>query len=84
MKRHGVYPGVDGDRAHVPAVEQTGGLLLVETIRATSLGRAVSAEMAGWREPITFAGALALTLALDANRAVRAGGCSTTSRMGCR
>ena len=70
MKRNGLYPRVHVDRAEVPAVGQAGGLLLVETIRATGLDRALSAELAGWRKPFAVHDPgkilcdLALTLAL--------------------
>ena len=70
MKHTGLYPRVHVDRAPVPAVGQAGGLLLVETIRATGLDRALSAELAGWRKPLAVHDPgkiitdLALTLAL--------------------
>ncbi|NLA29275.1 MAG: IS1380 family transposase, partial [Propionibacterium sp.] len=35
----------------MPAVGQTGGLLLVETVRATGLDRVSSAQPARWRKP---------------------------------
>lgn len=35
----------------MPAVGQTGGLLLVETVRATGLDRVLSAQLARWRKP---------------------------------
>lgn len=70
MKNTGSYPRVHIDRASVPAVGQAGGLLLVETIRATGLDRALSAQLAGWRKPFAVHDPgkilcdLALTLAL--------------------
>ncbi len=35
----------------VPAVGQAGGLLLVETLRATGLDRVLSAQLGWWRKP---------------------------------
>ncbi len=54
MKHIGSYPRVHVDRAPVPAAGQAGGLLLVETVRATGLDRALSAELAGWRKPLAM------------------------------
>ncbi|SDB80410.1 Transposase DDE domain group 1 [Raineyella antarctica] len=70
MKHTGSYPRVHVDRAHVPAAGQAGGLLLVETVRATGLDRALSVELEGWRKPTAVHDPgkilcdLALTLAL--------------------
>lgn len=50
MQHNGLYPRVHVDRAQVPAVGQAGGLLLVETVRATGLDRVLSA-LARWRKP---------------------------------
>lgn len=52
MKHNGLYPRVHVDRAQVPAVGQAGGLLLVETLRATGLDRVLSARLARWRKPL--------------------------------
>lgn len=52
MKHNGLYPRVHVDRAQVPAVGQAGGLLLVETLRATGLDRVLSAQLARWRNPL--------------------------------
>ena len=51
MQHNGLYPRVHVDRAEVPAVGQAGGLLLIETVRATGLDRSLSAQLAGWRKP---------------------------------
>ena len=51
MKHNGLYPRVHVDRAEVPAVGQAGGLLLVETVRATGLDRELSAQLGRWRKP---------------------------------
>ena len=51
MQHNGLYPRVHVDRAQVPAVGQAGGLLLVETVRATGLDRVLSAQLARWRKP---------------------------------
>ncbi|MGL5249106.1 MAG: IS1380 family transposase [Brooklawnia sp.] len=70
MQHNGLYPRVHVDRAQVPAVGQAGGLLLVETVRATGLDRVLSTELAGWRKPFAVHDPgkiicdLALTLAL--------------------
>lgn len=70
MKNTGSYPRVHIDRASVSAVGQAGGLLLVETVRATGLDRALSAELSAWRKPLAVHDPgkilcdLALTLAL--------------------
>ena len=70
MKHTGLYPRVHVDRAPVPAVGQAGGLLLVETIRATGLDRALSEALSRWRKPLAIHDPgkiitdLALTLAL--------------------
>lgn len=70
MKHNGSYPRVHIDRTSVAAVGQAGGLLLVETVRATGLDRALSAELAAWRRPFAVHDPgkiitdLALTLAL--------------------
>ena len=70
MQHNGLYPRVHVDRAQVPAVGQAGGLLLVETVRATGLDRVLSAQLARWRKPFAVHDPgkiicdLALTLAL--------------------
>ena len=50
-KRSGLYPHVHADAAGAGVVSQAGGVLLLETVRASGLDTALSAGMAGWRKP---------------------------------
>ncbi len=50
-KSSGLYPSVQVDAAAVGVVSQAGGLALVETVRASGLGRALSEALAPWRKP---------------------------------
>jgi hypothetical protein len=47
----GLIPCVRVDRAGSGVVSQSGGVLLVDTIRAVGLGRVLSAALAPWRTP---------------------------------
>jgi hypothetical protein len=50
-KRSGLYPSVHVDGAGSGVVSQAGGVLLLETVRASGLGTALTAGLAGWRKP---------------------------------
>ncbi|MFG2307028.1 IS1380 family transposase [Actinacidiphila glaucinigra] len=50
-KRIGSYPRVRVEGGGQGVVSQAGGVLLVETIRKTSLDQAISAALAPWRKP---------------------------------
>ena len=47
----GFYPRVKVDTAASGAVGEAGGVLLIETIAVTGLGRGLSATLARWRKP---------------------------------
>lgn len=51
MKRRRLYPRVRVDARGASAVSQAGGMLLVETIRATGLDEGLSGALAPWRKP---------------------------------
>ncbi|VEI02960.1 Uncharacterised protein [Acidipropionibacterium jensenii] len=53
MKATGSYPRVHVDAAPVAAAGQAGGVLLVETIRASGLDRELSRALARWATPLT-------------------------------
>ncbi len=48
----GFYPRVKVDAAGTGVVSHAGAVLLVETIRALGLDRALSAALAPWRRPL--------------------------------
>jgi hypothetical protein len=48
----GFYPRIQVDTASSRAVGRAGGVLLTETITATSLGPAMAAALPGWRTPL--------------------------------
>ena len=48
----GLYPGLHVDTYGSGAVGQAGGVLLVETIRASGLDRMLSAALRPWRKPL--------------------------------
>ncbi|MDX2565304.1 IS1380 family transposase [Streptomyces sp. TX20-6-3] len=50
-KRIGSYPRVRIEGGGRAVVSQAGGVLLVETVRKSSLGTAISAALAPWRRP---------------------------------
>jgi hypothetical protein len=54
VKTTGVYPRVRVDPAGRGIVSQAGGVLLVETIRAAELDRALSAGLGRWRKPLAI------------------------------
>ncbi len=49
-ERSEFYPRLKVDAASRSAVSQAGALLLLETVRATGLHRALSAALASWRK----------------------------------
>ena len=51
MRRTGLYPHICVQGDGCGAVSQTGGVLLVETVRKTGLDTAISAALARWRKP---------------------------------
>ena len=51
MKRNGSYPRVRVEGGGRGVVSQSGGVLLVETVRKTGLGQAMSYALAPWRRP---------------------------------
>src|SRR3954451_13627333 len=51
MKRSGFYPPVRVDAAGSGVVSQSGGVLLLETIRRVGLDRALSTVLAPWGGP---------------------------------
>jgi hypothetical protein len=51
MKATGSYPRIQVDTAGPGVVSHAGGALLVETVRASGLDRALSAGLARWRKP---------------------------------
>jgi hypothetical protein len=51
MKRSGLYPSVHVDGAGSGVVSQAGGVLLLETVRASGLDTALTAGLARWRKP---------------------------------
>jgi hypothetical protein len=51
MKRIGSYPRVRVEGGGRGVVSQSGGVLLVETVRKTGLDQAISAALAPWRRP---------------------------------
>ncbi len=51
-KATGFYPRVHVDAAGSGVVSQAGGVLLVETVRASGLDRLLSAALASWRRPL--------------------------------
>jgi len=53
VKATGSYPRVHVDAAPVAAAGQAGGVLLVETIRASGLDRELSRALARWATPLT-------------------------------
>jgi hypothetical protein len=48
----GLYPRLRVDTAGAAAVGHAGGVLLVETIRTSGIGRSISAVLAPWRKPL--------------------------------
>lgn len=70
VKNAGSYLRVHIDWANVSSVGQAGGLRLVETIRATGLERALSAQLSGWHKPIAVhnLGTIICGLARDVGR----------------
>ncbi len=52
MKAIGFYPRLSVDAGGSGVVSQAGGMLLVETVRAAGLDRALSAGLAPWRKPL--------------------------------
>jgi len=52
VKRIGLYPRVHADTNGAGVVSQAGGVVLVETIRAAGLDRALSVALAPWRRPM--------------------------------
>jgi hypothetical protein len=50
-KRSGLYPHVHVDGAGSGVVSQAGGVLLLGTVRASSLDVALTAGLARWRKP---------------------------------
>jgi len=52
VKSTGLYPRVRVDTSATAAVGQAGGVLLIRTVIATGLDRALSAGLAGWRKPL--------------------------------
>jgi hypothetical protein len=51
MKATGSYPRVQVDTAGPGVVSHAGAALLIETVRASGLDRALSAGLARWRKP---------------------------------
>jgi hypothetical protein len=51
MQRSGIYPRLRVDAAGSGVVSQAGGVVLVETVRATGLDRLLSAALVPWRKP---------------------------------
>ena len=54
MKRIGLYPHVCADTNGAGVVSQAGGVVLVETVRAAGLDRALSMALARWRKPMAI------------------------------
>jgi hypothetical protein len=54
VKRIGLYPRVQVDTFGMGVVSQSGGLGLVEMVRASGLDRALSAALARWRKPMAI------------------------------
>lgn len=54
VKNIGLYPGVRVDTAGTGVVSQSGGVALVEAIRVSGLGSALSAALAPWRKPMAI------------------------------
>ena len=50
-KRSGFYPRLGVDEAGARLVSQAGGVVLVDTVRATGLDRLLSAALTPWRKP---------------------------------
>jgi len=51
-KRSGFYPSTGVDAAGRSTVSQAGAVVLLETVRAVGLDRALSAALAPWRRPL--------------------------------
>jgi len=51
-KPTGLYPRLQVDTADSAAVGQAGGVVLIETIRASRIGRGLSTALAPWRKPL--------------------------------
>jgi hypothetical protein len=79
VKRIGLYPPVQADTFGAGVVSQSGGVTLVETVRAAGLDRALSVALARWCKPMAIHDPgkvitdLAIALALG-------GDCLATSR----
>jgi hypothetical protein len=54
VKRIGLYPPVQADTFGAGVVSQSGGVTLVETVRAAGLDRALSVALARWRKPMAI------------------------------
>jgi hypothetical protein len=54
VKRIGLYPRVRADTNGAGVVSQAGGVVLVETVRAAGLDRALSMALARWRKPMAI------------------------------
>lgn len=50
-KRIGSYPRVRVEGGGRAVVSQAGAVLLIETVRKSALGQAISAALAPWRSP---------------------------------
>jgi hypothetical protein len=66
----GFYPRVNVDAAGSGVVSQAGGLMLVETVRASGIDRALSAALAPWRKPAAVHDPAKVVLDLAATLAV--------------
>jgi DDE family transposase len=54
VKRSELYPRVQADTRGAGVVSQAGGVVLVETVRAVGLDRALSVALAPWRKPMAI------------------------------
>jgi Transposase DDE domain group 1 len=54
VKRSGLYPRVQVDTSGTGVVSQSGGVALVETVRASGLDRALSTALLPWRKPMAI------------------------------
>ena len=66
-KRSGLYPRVQVDTSACAAVGQSGGVLLVETIRTSGIDAGLSAALQRWRKPLAVhePGKIVLDLAMS-------------------
>jgi hypothetical protein len=54
VKRIGLYPRVQADTFGAGVVSQSGGVALIETVRAAGLDRALGGALARWRKPMAM------------------------------